>query len=604
MNKRYMRRGLIVVAVLAILFWFKWKSATPEVVEVAPEKTPFIIQTSSVKELRSTSDIVKYSKLVGAQEITISSKVSWKIISLPLLAGEKVRKNEPIVQLEDSNASATYQQQRAKVQLASARSAYNLTVTQINQSITDASTALQQAKTQYAAISQKNWSTAALQVGQLSAQVDKAQLDYQTLLTSNQQTVQNFISTAKNIAKEIELLYQDITLTADQILGVSDLHKQSNDYFENSLGAQNSSTRRDAQSELRALLNEEEMFNDTGLQYTSTTLVTNLQILKQNLQLLSPLLDKMETMFQYTHSTSSISQAQIDGYMWLIDGFQAQLQGQATAITAQINGMESFLATYKNNETSAQQQVQIIQQQGKITESTLGDNATLARLQTERAQQAYNNVLEIKNQSLATAQNGVDQAQIALNEATDLLERFEVTSPIDGTIGELFVDEWQEVNIWTPLATISNNGAQKIEISLTQEEREFLDIGQEVVVHNHGNDITGILTSVSKQAGGNFTYKAIIELTEDIDLLWDLVSVDIQVSTKLPLIPLNVVTILNSNEWLINTRENGAIKPLRVMLGKVRWESVEIKTQLEDNLVVILSDINNYNPTINTLKVK
>jgi len=102
--------------------------------------------------------------------------------------------------------------------LSTTRSAYDLTVTQLDQAVIDARNALEQAQAQYESIRQQGGSTATLQTEQLDEQVAKADLDYKSLVTSNQQTIQNYISTAKNIARDIELLYQDITTSSDQML--------------------------------------------------------------------------------------------------------------------------------------------------------------------------------------------------------------------------------------------------------------------------------------------------------------------------------------------------------------------------------------------------
>jgi hypothetical protein len=57
-----------------------------------------------------------------------------------------------------------------------------------------------------------------LQIQQLDQQVNKAELDYQTQLTSNQQTLDNFFATAKNLAKDVELLYTNVVNENDKIL--------------------------------------------------------------------------------------------------------------------------------------------------------------------------------------------------------------------------------------------------------------------------------------------------------------------------------------------------------------------------------------------------
>ncbi len=602
--KKIYKRGIGIIVLLAIGFFvFGKKGKAPEVVVETP-KSPYTIETATIEDLQSASHITKHGTLKWSQEVSLSAKAWGQVTDIEVSLGDKVKKKEVVITLEDSNGSATFQQQRARTQLATAKSAYLITVTQANQWVTDAQSFLTQAQAQYNAIRQKGSSTAVLQVQQLDAQLQKAQLDYQTLLTSNKQTVANFITSSKNIASDIELLYQDITIFSDQILWVSDLNKQSNDAFEHTLWAQKSSTRREAQSELRKLLAMSGMYVDIDNDYTSSNLVGSLQWLQANISDLLPLLTQMETMFQYTIPNSDLSQGQIDGYLAQIDSFQAQAQGKLTAITEQTNAMQSFLTTYQSNERSAQQQVDLIKQQGVITESTLSDNELLAKLQVDRAQIAYNSAKENKNQNIAAAQNNVDQAQISYNEASDYLDKFEVRSTIDGTVEDILVDVGQEVAPGQTLVTVNGTDLQEIEISLSQEELAFVDEWQEVTIHNGAKNIVWAITSISSSAGKNFTYEALVEPAESAKLLGDLVTVEIEVTTTRPLIPLNVVTILNNNEGLINIWNGKEIRPLRVTLGKIRWTSVEIKTNIDEDINIIVSDIKNYNPSLHEIEIK
>ncbi|MBP7847675.1 hypothetical protein KA013_00425 [Patescibacteria group bacterium] len=60
-----------------------------------------------------------------------------------------------MVGLQDTSSSATFQAQRAQVQLNTTRSAYDLTVTQLDQAVVDARNSWEQAKAQYEAVRQK-----------------------------------------------------------------------------------------------------------------------------------------------------------------------------------------------------------------------------------------------------------------------------------------------------------------------------------------------------------------------------------------------------------------------------------------------------------------
>lgn len=601
MKKKYWWIGgwvlVTLVAVGGFLSWGKEKAP-----EAEAEKIPFIIQTATIEDLSSVSKVEKFGTLMGAQAISVSSQVFGRVKSLPVRAGEEVDANDLIVELQDTSSSATFQAQRAEVQLDISRNSYSLTLTQLEQWVVDAKNALEQAKAQYESTRQNGGSTATIQSQQADQQIAKADLDYQNLLASNDQTIKNFLSSAQNIAREVELLYQDITVDADKILWVSDLYKQTNNYFEQSLGAQNSATRRDAQTKLRELMIKEDQFTNMSAEYTETNIVSKLQELQQRLRDFTPVLDSIETMFQFTTASSNLSQAQIDLYKSQFDAYQAQVQAKLSAVTEQINSMQSFLSTYKELEQAALKQKQVIEQWARLTESSLGDSEELARLSVERAQAAYDSAVKNRQQNVAWLQNSIDQAQISLSEAYDTLDKFEVLTPIEGTVGEVLVDVWQEVSAGTPLVTINSANAQQVEISLTQEELGFVTMWQEVTVISDDQEIPGIVISIANTADQNFTYITIIELTETVELFGDIVTVEIDVRTKHPLVPLNVVTILNNNEWLINTRNGELIKPLRVQLGKVWDDLIEIRTGLDEDLKVIVSDVKNYNSTRHTLQ--
>jgi hypothetical protein len=69
------------------------------------------------------------------------------------------------------------------------------------------------------------------------------------------------VNSAENILRDSRLLYNEVVDEADKILGVSDLNKRENDRYENNLGARNTSLKFRAESQLRQLINQEDILD-------------------------------------------------------------------------------------------------------------------------------------------------------------------------------------------------------------------------------------------------------------------------------------------------------------------------------------------------------
>ncbi len=256
--------------------------------------------------------------------------------------------------------------------------------------------------------------------------------------------------------------------------------------------------------------------------------------------------------------------------MSLVDGLQAQVQGQVSAITQQVNSIESFLSTYKEQQESLRQQITITKQQIASTKSTFDDTEAQTQLGIDTADSNYQQALSSKDTTLASLNNAIEQARIARNEAQTQLGKFTITSPIAGSIGEILVDIGQEVQAGTPLFSVVSTNEQQVEIALTEEEREFVQVGQEVIIRSNDNDIRGSIQSISTVADAAFTYATTISLEETTELFGDIVDVSLPIRTPYPLVPINVVTILSRNQGRITVWEDGDVALRDVEFGKVR----------------------------------
>gem|GEM_PF-3193190 len=93
----------------------------------------------------------------------------------------------------------------------------------------------------------------------------------------------------------------------------------------------------------------------------------------------------MKDVLNATVASSALSQAAIDGLNAQYNGLTSRSSALTASITAQINGIESFLSVYRQNQSSLAQQVDLLKNQIALTEKTLNDaqfNTSLAAQRT------------------------------------------------------------------------------------------------------------------------------------------------------------------------------------------------------------------------------
>lgn len=206
------------------------------------------------QDLAEQASLKKYGKILGANDIVVTAQVMGRVKSINAKIGDTVSKGQKIITLADSNGSYNFNVQRTKTAREQAKIAYQQTQLSLGKAITDTKLALQQAEKQaHEAQLNTDDATASMQIQQLEQQVTKAEHDYQTKLDADKTMIQNFIDTTKNIVKDTQLLYEDIKIGTDKIMGTSDLYKAENDAFERILGARNTSTKFLAETQTRLL---------------------------------------------------------------------------------------------------------------------------------------------------------------------------------------------------------------------------------------------------------------------------------------------------------------------------------------------------------------
>lgn len=568
-------------------------------------KTPFFITTENVDTITTEYMLEKSGKIVGAQDIIVTSQVGARVQSITPRIGETVTTNQRVVSLADSNGTYSFAVQRAKAALDQAKINYDQTMLSLNKSITDTQLALNQAQNQAerSEVGQQN-TTANAQLAQIDEQIANAEYDYETRLIADNQTIDNYINAAENIVDDVQVLYQDVVTETDKILGVSSLYEDKNDAFEQLLWARNTALKTQAQTELRILIQQEDRIEQFDDSFSEETLSSKLNELKNLLDDLIPFLTSLETMLTYTSTNSTFADSRLEGLRTTVNALQTRVQTQVSAITQQANAIESFLSTYEQQQESLLNSIQVLRAQRQAQQESLEDVSFNADIGLEGAQNTYQNTLKTKDTTEIALRNAIQQAQISYNEAVNEQAKLSVEAPIAGTIWEIFVDEGQEVMPGTQLFSLSSIEDQEIEIALTSDEVQLVTEGALVTVVNGDALFSGTLASITRTAGSTLTYKAIVILDETADLIWGVATVQIPIASPYPLIPVKFVTIINQSQGTVTTRNGNTLEQLEVQLGKIRGSSIEIRSTLPASTQIVTSDVSNFDEARNEIQVK
>lgn len=514
--------------------------------------------------------------------------------------------------------------------------------------------------------------SASLSLKKFDSDIEKAEFDYQTKLDADQQTLEWFVNSVEVIQDTILNVFETTLDWVDKILWVTEINKTNNDSYEQFLWAQDTQTRFKAEQTFRNMLWYRFQLANFELNTANIDqMPAYLRELDSSLSVLDGLLNEVERMLGKTITWNIFPQSQLDWLKAQIDWFQAQTVAQAWSIVQQINAIDSFLATYLQNQTSLRKQIEILKEQRLVTEQQLRDAAVNADIAANRADiwgeridiaanranisgtrtdiaversvlgnerkdislertkialeranlQAKNaveqallnlesarNALEANNRtrnlSLRGLQNSIDQAQVWYSEALTNSSKLSVKATINGTIWEIFVDVGEEISPWTPLFSLTTTDKQEVTISLSSEEKDQVFVWTKVQVTLWEDIFAWKIISISDIADDQLLYKTIIILDQLSDRLWEIVDVEIPLTSAYTLLPLQAIKMETTKQWLIWVWNGEEPEQVKVDLWDVWWANIEIRNSIWNSLDVITSPMNNYDSNIHDAQIK
>jgi multidrug efflux pump subunit AcrA (membrane-fusion protein) len=552
-------------------------------------KQDFFVDTMILWSKDQQSFLIKPGKIVWSQDITVSAQANGRISNILVKEWDYLLGWKQVMLLADTIANYSLQVQSAKNWLDRAILTYEQNKNLLDQQLQQTKLAYEQAKNSYdvtSKIAQNSLKKADIDIRNSDTNIWNLKLQLNIEKTNNINIIDN-------------VLYQ-----ADTIFGVSDKYKHMNDAFEIYLWAKDSSKKNALETLILKMYKTKENVeliktNDISEQ----DIYDAVNIIATAYSDLNVLLDNVVVVLQNSVASVALSQASID---WYINSFNIQkntLQSLNNAFTAYRKQIESGLwvlgswfvdNTKETIEISYESTVTNIQNSIFNAELWLKN----AKLALETLEANYDNQLGLLN-------NAIESARIWYMSAMTQYNKLSVRAPIAWTIWNILVDKWQEVSMGMPLFTISNNDSQLIEIYVSFDEYKYINAEQSVLVYYNNDDyISGTVVSIGSIVSRDFSYKIVVALLGEREVLWDTAKVHIPLDIWKNVLPLSSVVVTKQNEWYINIIQNNQLKIYPVEFGNIWWEFIEIKSVLPDSLEVVLSVVDNFDPEEFVLKVR
>lgn len=620
-----------------IVLWAFLASCGEEVVTV-DEKIPYEIQVKVGSSYGWSSYIEKTGRVTSSQDIALSAQAAGRVENISVKVGDTVSAGQSLASLTDSLGSYGIALAQASNGVERAKISYDSTALQLDKQIFDLERAiadLERNKTLAQNTAEQNllqaedsltnsslWdssSTAQLQIQQLENNIAKAKLDYDNQVIANEQTLSSYAVNAKKEVESMVIIMDDVIEFTDTLLGVTELNKRANDDYEDYLGRKDSSTKQRAKTELRDLITYRESESLQTLRDTlgDTVDLADLSEIQKTYQNMQTLLEDMQTTINNSlESVWVLSSVDIQTFLTQNNGLQSTVLGGYTGFLAYKNQTDTFLKTYENTQNSLAKSIALQEADLEIQKKRLQSGQLSAeiayeqtKLQTDESVDAIDSQLISTRKSLETAQknkevtlrsltNAIEQAQIAYRQAANEYAKLSITSPINGTVTEISIDQWQELSPGSPIMTIISDKTPEVQVGLSQKEKELVTPGMEVLVKYADQEIKGTVYAVSDVADSLLNYQTTIVFKSGTTLIWDVVEVDIPVATGKMLLPINLVDSQGGDIGRIQTFSGAQIETVRVRLGEIYGENIEIISCAQEckNLQIITNDISSYNP--------
>ena len=541
------------------------------------DKENYIINTASIQELQDEIIVTKTGQLMGSSNITISSQVPGRIADIRVDQGNTVGAGQVLITLSDT--SGYYNSlERAKL-------TYQQTEIQLNKAIADSQNALDQATHNYDITSQ-----------QLDQQTRQADLQLDQALNSNELSRTSLQNNFFSYYSQYSNWHNNVRDLSDQLFGFSDRYDEEANDRQINLRYGWQEFYYAVKDQYDTLLADRDALQNMSTQPTEQQLQEYVLNIDQWYKIAESHLNDLTTLLQEALTTNKLTATDRDTYIATINGYLQSYYSLYSSFSLYKNQVDNLYNAI-DDETST---VDLTQQQAQLLYDTqitqIKDTLYQIELAKKIAQENYDYAIANKKTQLPLLQNSINDAQ---RNASKLV----ITTPINAAIDTVLVDKGQEVTIGTPLVSLVGNEQNEIIIKLSENEKNYLTIGQVVTVIAGNYVYQASIQSIAQVADTSLSYPVVVAVQDDINLLWSTVQVELLMNVKGQVIPLSAVDLIGDNQAFVYLYADNSVQQYSVGIKEVWNQYVLLANDLAQTAQVITSDMSQYDSNKHTVTI-
>jgi RND family efflux transporter MFP subunit len=500
-------------------------------------------------------------KLESLKQLDIKSELSAKIKKINFSIGDKVKKGQVILELDNSTLAAQLSQAQASLNQRIA-GASNEDI-QIYQTIVDTA----------------------------KADLEKTKSDNEQMISSYEialQVAKNNLSlggeTLIDTLHSVQPILTKSLIETDNILGID--NELANDNFEDVLSVLDSSNLDKTKTSYLQAKKSKKEFDDLVINLNTNSLETEINIVKnkakESLKLMETHLFNMQQVLDSTVPIGNLTQTSLNTMKTTISTLSSTINMIDASLTNAAQGQNESgeaLNSYKIAHEKAKQDLE----NAKIT------TENILKIKEATYNQALANLEKIKanprDVDLAPLQAVVSQSTVIYNKSV-------ITAPFDGIISSIPYRTGDLITAGQIVASIVNQEGLQVKAHINQKERNLVSEGSEVLIEDiyHGtiNNISPSIDSITKKI------ELIIAITDENAKKLTIgqyvnakIFIDNTKNNQTFIIPLAAVKVYQDRKVVFFVDENNIIQEKEIKTGNILGDNIEIieGLDLENNII-------------------
>lgn len=179
--------------------------------------------------------------------------------------GDDITTKQLLISMSDIAGSYAFGAERAALSVQAAQNSFEVNQQNLLKQLQDAQIAYEKTLLSTSNSNTANVdSSANLQLKQLEQNLTKARLDYNIKLKADEQSLENFVMTAKNVYSDVNNLLLDVIDQSDKFLGYTLENAHINNGFEVYIAVKNDNAKYIAEQKLADLINKKNSLKTLG----------------------------------------------------------------------------------------------------------------------------------------------------------------------------------------------------------------------------------------------------------------------------------------------------------------------------------------------------